>query len=95
MFKQGKLLTFKLSDAKLEKAGYSIVPSHAYAKRFYIQEWITGKGWQKNNFPRFHIVVENGKKYIHLDEASANGGHGVSSTTSEALYKEINRLKNL
>ncbi|MDI6717958.1 MAG: hypothetical protein QMD86_02890 [Patescibacteria group bacterium] len=85
---------FSLNHKLLEKAGYSKIMSHVYGKK-HDMEWITQASWNKNNFPRFHLLKDKGEWDLHYDFYAAGEDGHKSDSKSQIVRNERNRLLKL
>lgn len=90
----GHLLTFRIRENKMELAGYAKVPSHAYGT-YHDQEWITGYSL-KPLFPRFHVIKQDGRWFVHLDTINhADRSIHKTLVNDVRVTREIRRLKRI
>lgn len=88
-------ILFKLTLRLLKAAGYKKLPPHSYEKNPQSENWITQSKWNKNEFPRFHLI-KTGKDWdLHYDFWKKGFDKHSTDTKSQIVRNERQRLKKL
>lgn len=88
------LIPFGVGHKLLEQAGYTKVMSHVFGKQNE-QEYITGRSWHTNKFPRFHIIGNDKNWTLHYDWFPRGASTHSSEGKSQHCRNERARLEKL
>lgn len=91
--KYKKTLGINIRSKRLEEMGYKKVPNHFESDLQVDEQWITNTDkFGNSHFPRFHIIKDKGRSFIHYDFIQGEK-HITIVVWCKQIKEEIKRLK--